>query len=128
MMFSTQSAKPHTPTLVLNGINIALSDKAVNILLLIIKLCWILKATQDALLRLTTTVTSFNDMKASNYASYADKESQLTYVSFVEEVKHIVKPEDYTYQDLLPFIDGMQGFVGISFGKETPWGRCKATY
>jgi len=26
-MFSTQSAKPHTPTLVLNGINIALSDK-----------------------------------------------------------------------------------------------------
>jgi len=60
--------------------------------------------------------------------SYADKESQMTYVSFVEEIKHMVKPEDYTYQDLLPFINRMQGFVGISFDKETPWGRCQATY
>jgi len=57
--------------------------------------------------------------------SYADEESQLTYVSFVEEIKHIVKPEDYTYQDLLPLIHRMQGFVGISFDKETPGAGAK---
>ncbi|KAF6031760.1 PROM1 [Bugula neritina] len=53
--------------------------------------------------------------------NYADEESQLTYAAIPEGIEYIVKPEEYKYQGLLPLINGMQGFVGISFGKETPW-------
>jgi len=49
--------------------------------------------------------------------SYADKESQLTYVSIVETIKYIVKAENYTYQNLLLLIDGIPGFIGYPLAK-----------
>lgn len=59
-----------------------------------------------------------------DHGNVADANSKIIFAALPAGEKYVVDPGSYSYNGLKPLFDGVQGFVDICFGAESPFGKC----